>query len=271
MALTAAGSELLALARRVLAGSEELADVARRLQGKVSARLRIGTVSEPELNRVGEFLALVVQRHPLLEVELHHEVSGAALEAVRDRRLDASLFFGELNSEGVSGLALAPVVYRVAAPAAWKPRVEQGDWRSIAAMPWVMTPSISTHNRLVGALFRRHGVEPPKVVEADNESVLSTLVASGLGLSLLREERALAMERAGEACLWPGARLQTTLWFVYPASRRGDPALAALLHALRELWGIPSPRQEPTLVRSAPPRPPAPRTRAARASRRGRV
>ena len=44
------------------------------------------------------------------------------------------------------------------------------------------------------------------MVEADQESVISSLVASGVGLSLMREDVALEREAAGEICLWDQGR-----------------------------------------------------------------
>jgi len=85
-------------------------------------------------------------------------------------------------------------------------------------------------------MFGEQGVEPGKVIEADTESVISNLVSSGLGLSLVREDLALARERAGEMCIWPKARVRTTLWFIYRAERASDPLIAVLLDVLAETW-----------------------------------
>ena len=101
-----------------------------------------------------------------------------------------------------------------------------------------MRRSISTHHKLVRALFDKHGIEPTKVVEADQESVIANLVVSGVGLSLIREDLALEKEAAGEVCLWRDVRLETTLWFVYLLARRDDPVIRALLSVLRDTWNL---------------------------------
>lgn len=236
MALTRAGHALLAHALEALAAAEALRRAARNLSGHVAGRLRIGTVSDPEFIRLGAFLALALERFPRLELELHHEVSGAALDAVREGQLDASFYFGDLEGQGFARLPLTETAYRVAAPAAWKPRVDVAGWREIAALPWILTPPISTHHRMLNTLFAEHGVSPVKFVEADNESVIASLVASGLGVSLLREALALKSQAAGAVCLWSNARLTTTLWFVALEKRADDPALVALRTVLEETW-----------------------------------
>jgi len=242
MALTVAGRELLPLARKLLDDAEALRRAARHLSGDVSGTLRIGTVSNPDSIRLGALMALAVNRHPRMELELQHEVSGAALEGVREGRLDASFYFGDSPGRDFTALRLREFVYCVTAPAAWAERIEGADWSDLAALPWILTPAISTHNRLVTRLFEQQGVEPPqRHVEADQESVIESLVVSGVGLALMREESARARAAAGQICIWPKARLRTTLWFVCAAARETDPLLAALFGLLRNTWHLPEP------------------------------
>jgi DNA-binding transcriptional LysR family regulator len=238
MVLTSAGQRILADAGKVLAAAQALRTNATALKGKVAGTVRVATLSDPDFIRVGEFLNATVERHPLLQVELHHEVSGAAFAKVRDGDLDAGYYFGELTHPGVGGLGLRGITYRIAAPAAWKNRVSNATWSSVATLPWVITPAISTHHHLVRQLFAKHGIAPTKVVEADQEFVIANLVRSGVGLSLIREELALGMEAAGEICLWGEVRLDTTLWFIYAQEREADPVIRALLDVLIATWNL---------------------------------
>jgi DNA-binding transcriptional LysR family regulator len=238
MVLTPAGERLLADAEKVLAAAQVLRNEAKALKGEVAGKVRVGTMSDPGFIRVGEFLSTTVERFPLLQVELHHEITGAAFAKVRDGELDASFYYGEIEHQSVEGLRLRGGTYRVAAPAAWSGRVVDADWSQIALQPWIITPAISTHHKLVRALFDKHGIEPTKVVEADQESVIANLVVSGVGLSLIREELALEKEAAGEVCLWRDVRLETTLWFIYLLARKDDPVIRALLGVLRDTWKL---------------------------------
>lgn len=239
MALTSAGRELLIDAQRVLAAAEELRRKAQRLAGVVSGRLRLATVSDPESIRLGDLTAATVATYPQVELELQHEVSGAALEGVRDGRFDVSFFYGDRPGPEFKALRLREFVYCVTAPAAWRDRIDTADWAEIAALPWILTPAISTHNRLVTRLFEQQGVTPPeRRVEADQESVIESLVISGVGLSLMREELARERSASGEICIWPQARLRTTLWFACAADRADDPLLKALFALQRDLWQL---------------------------------
>jgi DNA-binding transcriptional LysR family regulator len=236
MVLTSAGHRLLADAEKVLAAAQLMRNEAKALKGEIAGKVRVGTTSDPAFIRVGEFLNTTVERYPLLQVELHQEVTGAAFAKVRDGALDASFYYGDIEHSSVDGIRLRESTYRVAAPAAWADRVVDADWSEIALQPWVITPAISTHHKLVRALFDKHGIEPTKVVEADQESVIANLVESGVGLSLIREDLALEKEAAGEVCIWRDVRLETTLWFIYLQARKDDPAIRALLSVLRDTW-----------------------------------
>ncbi len=238
MVLTRAGERLLEHAENVLTAAQALKNQAKAMSGEITGKLSFGTVADPDLLRLGDLLNLTLERFPLVELELHQRVSGQAFEDVRNGTLDASFYFGELNSPHVTGLRLCDLVYRVTAPAAWKDRVETASWSDIAALPWIFAPSVSTHNQLLQELFRNHGAEPTKVVEADQESIINSLIESGVGLSLMREDQARAAEAAGKAIVWGEERLITTLWFIYPTEHAHDPAIVALTEAVRDTWFV---------------------------------
>ena len=236
MSLTAAGRQLLPSAREIVDRALALRGLAQTMRGQIASRVRVGTVADPELLRLGALLATAVERHPLLEIELHHEVSGAAFEKVRGGELDASFYFGPLAHASVASIPLRPVVYRVAGPASWAKRLKEADDAGAAAMPWVMTPPISTHHALANHFFAQRGLSPTTVVEADNEAVIRSLVVAGVGLSLIREDAALEAEAAGEVVLWPRAHIETTLQFVWPRARGAEPAIAALVGLVEAVW-----------------------------------
>ena len=92
-------------------------------------------------------------------------------------------------------------------------------------------------SRAVTTLFAQQGLPlPARFVEADDETVITNLVASGVGASLLREESALELERAGTAKVWGGTRAVSTLWFIALASRHDDPLIKATFDLARDSW-----------------------------------
>ncbi len=236
MLLTAAGKRLVTEAERLLSAAHAFRSEARAIKGEVGGVARVGTVSDPEFIRVGEFLSAAVERYPRVEIQLQHEVSGAAFEKVRDGALDASFYYGELSHSSVAGLPLREITYRIVAPAAWERRIADAGWKDIAGEPWILTPPISTHYQLANALFQKHAVGPSKVVEADDEVVVSSLVVSGVGMALMREDLAIEKAAAGEICLWRDVRLTTTLQFLYSREREQDPVIRAMREILTDVW-----------------------------------
>jgi DNA-binding transcriptional LysR family regulator len=238
MALTAAGKRLLAEAQKLLSAAQALRNEARALKGEVAGVARVGTVSDAQFTRLAALTGAALERYPRIELQLQHEVTGAAFEKMRDGELDASFYYGELSHPGVRGLILRDVVYRIAAPAAWGERIGRAAWSDIATEPWVMTPAISTHHQLASALFQEHDVAPAKVVEADDEFVVGSLVEAGVGVALMREDIAVAKAAAGAVCLWQEVRLKTCLRFLYRAERERDPVIRALLGTLEDVWQL---------------------------------
>ncbi len=214
--------------------------------------LRVGTVSDPDFIRVGELMGAAVERHPHMVIEFHHEVSGLAFEKVRDGVLDASFYYGDLTHPSVSSVVLRDITYRIVAPAAWRDRVARARWADMAAEPWIMTPNVSTHHQLASALFREHGIAPTRVMEADDEFVVGSLVVAGLGLALMREDLAFVREAAGEVCLWGDVRLSTRLQFIHLRSRAADPAVRALVELLRDLWTLRPVERRPVTCSARP-------------------
>jgi len=213
-----------------------LRNTAKALKGEIAGRLRIGTIGAPEFIRLGEFSSRAVDRFPLLELEFHAEVSGAALEAVRSGTLDASFYVGELMHTNIIGVGLREMTFHVVAAAAWADRVRQADWPTLAAMPWILMPPNSTHSQLARTMFREHGVEPTNVIEADQESLIANLVDSGVGVSLLPDPLALDMQAAGRVCISEKTVMPATLWFIYLRERANDPLIKGIVELIRSLW-----------------------------------
>ena len=123
MALTAAGRELLPEALRVIAAAQTLRAHALCLHGKLSGRVRMGSVADPALTRIADVLREAVDRFPLLEIDVHQEISGAAFGKVRDGELDASFYFGNAVHPAVAAMPLRELAFCIVTPATWAKRL----------------------------------------------------------------------------------------------------------------------------------------------------
>ncbi len=239
MTLTPSGRRLLVEAEQIIGAVEHLKHSAQELRGEPTGKLRLGTVLDPSVLRVGELLLRARATYPQIEIELNQVMSSDALARVRSGALDASYYFGPRPEADLECIRLRDIVYRVAMPAAWAGELAGAGWEALALRPWIVAPEPSSHRQLVMELFRDRGPQPERIVETDNESVINNLVESGVGISLIRDEIATQSGEEGRSVVWPGTEVTTQLWLVHSAERHADPLLAALVGVLREVWAEP--------------------------------
>jgi len=234
MALTPSGRQLLAETEQIIGAVEHLKHSAQDLRGQPTGNLKLGTVLDPAVLRVGALLARSLHRYPQIELDLYQVMSSDALARVRNGGLDASFYFGALPEVDLCSVSLRDMVYRVVIPMVWADELREAPWETVAERPWIVAPAPSSHRHLVMDLLRDR--TPQRIIEADNESVINNLVESGVGVSLIREEIATESTNSGRSVIWPGSLVTTRLWLVYSADRNSDPLLAALLDVLRDVW-----------------------------------
>ena len=245
MELTPSGRRLLSEAEQIIGAVQHLQHSAQGLRGQPTGRLKLGTVLDPVVVRVGDLLVRALDRYPQIELELHQVLSSDALMRVAEQSLDASFYFGALPPADLSSIALRDICYRVAMPLAWADELAGASWQALADRPWIVAPEPSSHRQLVTELFDGRP-QPQRIIEADNESLIVNLVESGVGASLIRAEVVATMADAKRAAIWPGAGVTTQLWLVHAAERDGDPLLAALRDVVLQVWAdVPEPEAQP--------------------------
>ena len=217
MTLTPAGRRLLTEAEQIIGAVRHLADSAQDLRGQPTGNLKLGTVLDPAVLRVGELISRMLDRYPHIEVELFQVMSSDALARIRNGTLDASFYFGAAPESDLAGVPLRDLVYRVMLPAAWADMLLAAPWETVAEQPWIVAPEPSSHHRLVMDLFRDRVPRPERIIEADTEQVIINLVESGVGVSLIRDEIAAQSVDAARSVVWPGLVVTTKLWLIHLA------------------------------------------------------
>ncbi|MGR2739704.1 LysR family transcriptional regulator [Billgrantia sp. Q4P2] len=243
LALTPDGHALLPAAERALAAMAAFEQSARALHSTLRGRLRIGTIVDPEFIRLGAFLHRLVERAPMLETELQHGMSGSVLEWIRRGELDVGFFLappGEGPGPEAAGIVhreLTHFHYHVVAPPGWGSRVANSDWVSLAALPWIVTPGLSAHHRLLRGVLEPLGAALKGVAQVDQEACMLDLVRAGVGLSLARDALAMAERQERGLVIVEGVRLPCALCFVWQRERSEEPAIAAAMEVLESVWG----------------------------------
>lgn len=253
--LTPGGGAFLEQAYRLLAGTAEAIHTARRAQRGQTGRIRVGFSSSAGFGLLPDAVRRFREERPEIELTLTEHNSDEQVGLLGRAVLDASLLYppqrpeGELAAETLAVdplLAALPDGHRLAG-------LPQIPLDALAGEPWIFFPravASRLHDEIIHACHEA-GFTPRIVQEALKLSTISSLVASGLGVSLvpvtlaqLRLPRTVCRPLAPPVPQVP----LTLMW------RRNDtnPALAPFLETVRRearrftaAGGLPSPASGP--------------------------
>lgn len=243
--ITHDGAALLGKAKAALEALKDFHRAAQRRTGRVGGTVRIGTIVDPEFIRLGRLLGALHQAYPNVQTELQHGVSGDIPKRLKRGRIDAGFFLSSsadpviYDAEAdvsLRAMELARFDYRVIGPAGWQDRIAHADWPSLAAMPWIGTPSISSHNRLLAQVFSQHKCTQNVVALVDQEASMMEMVRAGVGLSLCRASNALHEKQAFGLAIAEDVSIPACLSFVTRDQEEANPTLAAVLGLVKETW-----------------------------------
>jgi DNA-binding transcriptional LysR family regulator len=250
LTLTGAGAALLPEIQRLLADANQVMTHAKSLSGRVKGPFRfavVATVLDKSLLVVGRLMHLLIARHPELNIEMQHRNSRSIVAGVTAGELDAGLALGRVDLPNIRRIPLKMLRYRIAAPpcgvngTSGEPsaaKMRKASWKQLASAPWITAPPGGSHHQMTMQLFKRLGCQPARVIEADSEPVITTLIKAGVGLGLMLEDMAVEADRAGEVVLIEKGRPSTYLQLLHRTGRERDPAIKAILAALREFVSV---------------------------------
>ena len=230
--VTEAGQALLDEARAVLARAEAVDDTVRRTARGEQGRLAVGFTSSAALHPfVPGVLRAFRAARPGVRMELDEAGTTELVEAVRVGRLDAAFVRSPVH--GVPGLVVDPVLEEpmvVALPTGHpRCRARALDLAELATEPFILYRRLSGPGLFdaIMAACRAAGFAPVVAQEAPRMPATLSLVAAGLGLSLVPASMGrIAMEGVAYRPLRPGAGLMAPLHLV---TRRGASSATAAL------------------------------------------
>jgi DNA-binding transcriptional LysR family regulator len=189
VALTQAGSALLAEARRVLHQAEIAQRAARNAHESAGSKLRIGYVPDALPASVPRALQALASDVPNVTITLETGATHQLIQSVRDEQLDAVVVGLPAPAKGLHVTSLGDQSLVAAIPTG-DPKAFESDLtlERLAAKRLVMLPRDSNpalHDAII-ALTRDAG-SPPELVEAPEPRVEAVLlaVAAGAGVALL--------------------------------------------------------------------------------------
>ena len=235
--LTGAGQLLFVKAKELLSQAALFTTFARELRGEVEGHLAFGASGDPTTGRIGEILATLHARHPLIGLDLLARPSSGITQGLKSGELDLGLLLTRMTDPSFVYYPLCHVGFRIGGPVAWKAQIEQAGWADLAAMPWIspLDQSMALAS-LQNQLFTERGLDVNTVMRYNNAALAQVMLRAGVGMMLMREEHALRGEADGHLALSPLSTTELPLVLVHLASRKDDPLIRASIDAARNSW-----------------------------------
>lgn len=235
--LTRSGQLLLVKAKRLLNEAAVFSSFAREVRGKVKGNLVIGSSSEPSASRIGLIGRKLLDKHPLITMDLRARPSSGTRQGLKTGELDIGLILGRPIDPDFTYYELSNVTFGIAGPAGWKEKIEQASMSELAAMPW-LTPNDyhMAYSIMLRQLFEERGLELNTVVRFDNAVLGRSMLEAGVGLMLMREEHMRQGLEQGLLAIAPVAPIAFPVIMAHVAGRQNDPLISAFVEATSEVW-----------------------------------
>lgn len=239
VSLTPGGQVFLEDAKRMLERMQGMIGAARRAAEGARGRLRVSFVPSAALGLVPLIVAEFRRRYPEVALELHSDTTTTQLDSLRAGRTDVGIVVPPLRD--ATDIRVTPLCRErlvAAVPAAHKLaaarsiRLEQ-----LADEPFVLFP-LSQGPAFLSAILiacRRAGFFPKVVQESPQMQMIVTLVACGIGVSLVPAAMAV-VQRANVSYLDIRGRLKPQYELAVASLKQAEnPAIARFLSVGQEV------------------------------------
>ena len=184
--LTALGAAMVPRVRAILRAVDELSDLSRAAQGRLSGRLRLGVIPTIAPYLLPALVGALAQSHPGLELAPREAVTGKLIAALTEAQLDAAILALPVSEPSLAEVPLFTEEFVLVRPAAEAGRPVP----SAEALPQMRLLLLEE-----GHCFRDQalefckvgGVTPRTVMEGSSLATLTQMVGAGIGVTLLPE------------------------------------------------------------------------------------
>ena len=264
-AITDAGQEVVARARKILREVDNISSLASDLTGEQEGTLSIATTHTQARYVLPEVIKQFRERYPQVNLELHQGTSEQIAELVAANQVDFAIATG--SREIFSGLTLLPIYHWhriVLVPKGHELTEEKEplDLGSLAQHPLVTYVFSLTGESSFKKAFRDKDLEPRVVFTARDADIIKTYVRMGMGVGVIAsmayeskdEEDLKAIDAEG---LFP----EVTTWLGFPRDRvlRGYMedfihlfAPHYPLHMIRDAAGFETQKEVDELLKGVP-------------------
>ena len=187
-AVTPAGREVIARARKILREVGNITSLASDLTAELDGTLSIATTHTQARYVLPEVIRAFRERYPRVDLELHQGTSEQIAELVSTNKVDFAIATG--SQDLFSHLTLLPIYtwHRIALVPKQHPLAKQDkplDLPSLASFPLVTYVFSLTGESSFKRAFREQGLEPRVVFTARDADIIKTYVRMGMGVGVI--------------------------------------------------------------------------------------
>lgn len=233
---TESGRLLHSYAGEVLDAAERLKEKALQMSGKRHETCKIGLNTDGSFLRVSKLSRALTATHPTTNFIFVSSQTIHTPEMLRQGIIDLGFFFGARNDSTIVSETLSFFDIRIVIPSAILPPNSSLTWQQAATLPWIWSVSDCPFYQIVQGQMDSLGLEPRKVVDAMDESVVKELVMDSQGLAILREDEARSVAAQGTVWIWENVHFTLPLQLGKLKSITENPLLDAIAHDIRQVW-----------------------------------
>lgn len=184
--LTALGAAMVPRVRAILRAVDELSDLSRAAQGRLSGRLRLGVIPTIAPYLLPALVGALAQSHPELELAPREAVTGKLISALIEAQLDAAILALPVSEPALAEVPLFTEDFVLVRPAAEAGRPVPSA-EALPKMRLLLLEEGHCFRDQALAFCKVGGVTPRTVMEGSSLATLTQMVGAGIGVTLLPE------------------------------------------------------------------------------------
>lgn len=230
--LTPVGERIVTHAQQMMQLQDEIVKEANQAKGVRGGYVRITSFRSMTTHLLPGVIAQFRQQYPEVSLNIIERFDNGMIEEdLRKGRSDVG-FIDIPTSDEFECWRLFQDEYVVLLPAAFELKGSQLDWEQLSTCPLIMAIEGDRHDQEVMAHCLNHGISPRVAFHVGADSSIVSLVAQGLGITIIPRLSAEPIPPEVQICSLP-VPLFRTIWVTALANSLLPPAVFAFLEMLK--------------------------------------
>jgi len=232
--LTRAGEDFAPHIRDILRAVDELADLARLAQDRLSGRLRIGVIPTIAPYLLPAFIAQLRAAHPSVDIHIRETLTPRLIEELSQGRIDAAIVALPVSEPSFEEVAIFEEDFVLVRPQA-DARSPVPDAQHLAKMKLLLLEEGHCFRDQALAFCAMRPTLPREGLDGSSLSTLVQLVGAGLGVTLIPDMAVQVETRSAAVSVarFSGVPPKRTIGMIW----RKTAPLAGQFHQIAEIVG----------------------------------